>query len=272
MEVNCANSCNTCDKIVKMEEQKQRQARATTLSSVDEAAAEQLIAWTETVGVRQVAVGGERDYTLANMEESKRYWESEELKSLPEDLQKRCRNQHDLCSFWAYIGECEKNESYMAVNCGPACKTCHLIDIEARCPKLDNPRPALRPGHLNKMFERIVREAPGNRTADSFTEEEKALYEELKIPPYTVTVHSRPSEEPATEVSPVNDRSLAPWLITFDNFMTPEECKEMIEIGYKYEYKRSEDVGEQKHDGTYGVREMQMAGDLFLRDICLGTQ
>ena len=158
----------------------------------------------------------------------------------------RCRNAHELCSFWAHLGECEKNEAYMATNCGPACGTCNLIDINARCPPLDDPQPGLRPGQLNRMFERIVKNAPGNRTEDSLTDEEK------KIPRYTVTVHSRPSEEPATDVDVVNDKSLPPWVITFDNFMTDEECEAMIKIGYKYEYKRSEDVGEEKADGTFG--------------------
>ena len=34
--------------------------------------------------------------------------------------------------------------------------------------------------------------------------------------------------------------------------LTEEECEAMIQIGYKYEYKRSEDVGEEKADGTFG--------------------
>ena len=33
---------------------------------------------------------------------------------------------------------------------------------------------------------------------------------------------------------------------------TPEECADMVQLGYKYEYKRSEDVGERRFDGTHG--------------------
>ena len=100
------------------------------------------------------------------------------------------------------------------------------------------------------MFERIVNTAPGNTT--SYSDEVKKSMEEFKTPPYTVTVHSRPSEEPATEIDPVMDKSLPPWVITFDNFMTDEECEAMIQLGYKYEYKRSEDVGDEKPDGSFG--------------------
>ena len=102
------------------------------------------------------------------------------------------------------------------------------------------------------MFERIVKTAPGNTTEENWTDDVKKSMAELNTPPYTVTVHSRPSEEPATDVDPVLDKSLPPWVITFDNFMTEEECEAMVQIGYEYEYKRSEDVGEEKADGTFG--------------------
>ena len=151
-----------------------------------------------------------------------------------------------------HAGECEKNPSYMSTNCGPACNTCHLIDINVRCPPLPDARPALRPGGLNKMFERIVKTAPGNVTEDQWTDDVKFLVNDLHTPRYTVTVHSRPSEEPATDVDPVLDKSLPPWVVTFDNFLTDEECETMIQMGYKYKYERSEDVGEEKHDGTFG--------------------
>ena len=39
-----------------------------------------------------------------------------------------CRNEEDLCCFWAVEGECEANEGYMTQSCGPCCKTCDLYD------------------------------------------------------------------------------------------------------------------------------------------------
>jgi prolyl 4-hydroxylase len=140
----------------------------------------------------------------------------------------------------------------MATNCAPSCFTCHLIDIKARCPARVDAEPALRPGDLNKMFERIVESAPGNRTL-SETERRELL--ESGMTEYSVQVHSQPSTLPATETSSVLDKSLPPWVITFENFLTPEECQTLIDLGHEYVYERSEDVGAVKFDGTHdGVR------------------
>lgn len=124
--------------------------------------------------------------------------------------------------------------------------------MNVRCPKLTDVEPALKPGDLNKMFERIVETAPGNRTLTA--EEKKALQDE-KIPEYSVVVHSRPNDSPATEVSLDNDKKLPPWLITFENFLTPEECEALIQLGFKYGYKRSKDVGAKKFDGSHEAKE-----------------
>jgi prolyl 4-hydroxylase len=106
----------------------------------------------------------------------------------------------------------------------------------------------LRKGDLNKMFERILREAPGNRT---LTEEEKRQLAESNMTEYTVVVYSRPSETPQDEIDIASDKSRPPWVITFENFLTDEECDVLIELGHKYEYKRSEDVGGLKFDGSH---------------------
>jgi prolyl 4-hydroxylase len=137
----------------------------------------------------------------------------------------------------------------MKVKCAPACKSCHLLDIETRCPKDPNAVPGLKPGDVNKMFERIVETAPGNRT---LTDEEREELKAAGISEYSVVIHSRPSNKPSTEVSLKTDKELPPWVITFENFLTDEECDAMIEHGHKEGYKRSEDVGKQQFDGSVG--------------------
>ena len=97
------------------------------------------------------------------------------------------------------------------------------------------------------MFQRIVETAPGNRT---LTEEDRRQLALLEMPEYSVTVHSGPSDHPVTEVKIGLDKKLPPWVITFDNFLTEEECDAMIQHGFDTGYKRSEDVGSQKFDGT----------------------
>eukprot|EP00934_Nitzschia_sp_Nitz4_P008287 Nitzschia sp. Nitz4//scaffold150_size53981//47623//49714//NITZ4_006687-RA/size53981-augustus-gene-0.35-mRNA-1//1//CDS//3329537101//8277//frame0 len=228
----CAKSCGTCP--------------TTTLVGDDE-----LLSATESFGVRQTADGKEMSSTMQVIRESVDYMQSDEVSTLPQSIQELCYNKETLCSFWAQIGECEANQSYMKINCAPACKSCHLIDIKTRCPELpeDVAPPGLRPGDLNKMFERIVATAPGNRT---LTDDEKADLESDGMTEYLVHVISRPSDEPATEVSLENDKKLPPWLVTFENFLTPEECDTLIELGHLSGYKRSEDVGKENLDGTVG--------------------
>jgi prolyl 4-hydroxylase len=128
----------------------------------------------------------------------------------------------------------------MAINCGPSCLTCHLIDANIRCPPHTTCKPSLRPGDINKMFERIVRTAPGNRT---LTETERRELLKSGMTEYSVVVHSQPGNLSATESSPELDQSLKPWLVTFENFLTPEECQGLIELGHEYKFERAMDVG-----------------------------
>jgi prolyl 4-hydroxylase len=127
--------------------------------------------------------------------------------------------------------------------------------MAARCPPLPDAIPALKPGDLNKMFERIVETAPGNRT---LTEDERKQLAADETTEYSVVVHSRPTDGLSLVkdmISLSKDKGLPPWVITFDNFIAPEECEAMIQLGYKYEYKRSADVGAQNFDGSHEAKE-----------------
>jgi prolyl 4-hydroxylase len=172
-----------------------------------------------------------------------------------------CRNRHELCAFWAVLGECDINPAYMYTHCGPSCRSCHMnvsfdVDFtdekeeekkqeEERCVQLktDKAGPALRhPGDLNRLFERIIRHAPGNRTWSESSEKQPP-----RMPLYTVHVHSRPEER--TSPSSTDHQSilysspLSPWIVTLDNFVTDEECDALIALGYEYGYQRSDHVG-----------------------------
>ena len=41
-----------------------------------------------------------------------------------EETSTKCKNEHELCSFWSETGECETNPDYMKVNCALACDSC----------------------------------------------------------------------------------------------------------------------------------------------------
>ena len=162
---------------------------------------------------------------------------------LSEEVLKECVNFDGLCAFWASSGECDANLSYMQLKCAPSCQSCHMIDIDSRCPPLgDDAKPAMLPGQLNTMFERIVRTAPGNQTGDTDIEE--------NMTNYSVVVHSRPEPfqgEPSRE----RDLEQPPWIVTFEDFLTEEECKQLIQMGHNAKYERSKDVGSIKTDGSY---------------------
>ena len=126
------------------------------------------------------------------------------------------------------------------------------VPIATRCPPRDpNAKPGLEVGGLHKMFENIVASAPGNHSA-----EDRDV--DSAMPPYTVTVHSRPwTAEEAEKATEETDQELhqayggPPWVVTFDGFLTEEECEHLIALGQSEEYKRSEDVGAAKFDGSF---------------------
>jgi prolyl 4-hydroxylase len=98
----------------------------------------------------------------------------------------------------------------MIVQCAPACQTCEKISFSKRCP-VDATLPmALKgPGDLNRIFERITT---------------NPYYQEQFGP---MTIHSSPAS------------TRGPWIVTFDNFLSPEECQRLIDIGQEEGYKRS---------------------------------
>mmetsp|Transcript_34633 Transcript_34633/g.81651 ORF Transcript_34633/g.81651 Transcript_34633/m.81651 type:complete len:549 (-) Transcript_34633:247-1893(-) len=245
MLTNCKKACNVCKSTAT------NGMKSKTDNAVDQAPTADvadLLRRTGEFGVIQNADGSQEELTLEAIRKMMKYVESDEFMFLPKKIKENCKNKENLCSFWAAIGECENNKSFMKVSCAPACQSCHLIDMATRCPEIPDAVPALREGDLNKMFERIVETAPANRT---LTERDREALTDLEMPEYSVTVHSRPSDGPATEVKIESDRKLPPWVITLDNFLTEEECDSMIQLGYNAGYKRSEDVGAKKFDGFF---------------------
>ena len=81
-------------------------------------------------------------------------------------------------------------------------------------------------------------------------------------PIYTVNVYSSPTtrtppvgEDGSISFNRETDLREAPWVVTFDNFLTDEECEHLIQQGYKNGYKRSTDVGTRQVDGSFGTHQ-----------------
>lgn len=187
-----------------------------------------------TFGEVQSIDGTRAEETQQKIDEIIDYMRNE-VHAKPEyiSVRKECINRHELCAFWAVIGECDKNPAYMTLNCAPSCKTCLLIDIKNRCPMDPSVKDVFGPGDLDTMFENIV----------------KLDGESQK---YTPVIHSRPSYPEGVSKDEAGYQ-LGPWVITLENFLSDEECDEMIKLGYKQGYARSSDVGKMKFDGTFDV-------------------
>ena len=147
---------------------------------------------------------------------------------LYKDVRDTCKNQEERCTFWASIGECEKNPSYMITSCGPACFACDKMVFEVRCPIPPDLPDALEPGDLNKLFERL--------TTDPYYQQ------------YEPQIMFDPGQTISSGRFEGKD---APWVITMDSFLSQEECDALIKLGAKQGYEQSEDVGERLPDGTY---------------------
>lgn len=165
-----------------------------------------------------------------------------------------CVNSQPDCVFWAATGECDldKHFGYMMTNCPLACLSCEMMDINLRCPMPESlDEGDIKAGDIDTMFKSLVQGEYG-----------------------PVTVHSAPSHYDSIENIQANDsymKSDGPWVLTIDNFLTPEEAAQMIVLGYESGYKRSTDVGEKKVDGSYAHEqsESRTSENAWCTDACL---
>jgi len=168
------------------------------------------------------------------------------------NLRDTCKNRNKSCARWTALGECEKNPTYMQKMCAPSCRSCDVLDPTFRCP-IDKTAPKALPGkgHLNALFERIV-------TAEEFKK-------------YNPTILSQPKDSKETantdETETADDK---PWVITLDNFVSPEECDRLIQLGHDKGYERSADTGKRLFDGTHEkfVNDGRTSTNIFCTDEC----
>mmetsp|Transcript_18858 Transcript_18858/g.18977 ORF Transcript_18858/g.18977 Transcript_18858/m.18977 type:complete len:395 (-) Transcript_18858:129-1313(-) len=133
----------------------------------------------------------------------------------PRESSLNCVDRYSECDTFRKNDECTKNPGWMIMNCPQSCNACHLRDPKVRCThKFLNVShdPIFRMGDLEAMFQRIVREYSSK---------------------YKVNVLSK-----------------SPWVVTFDDFMTDEECDALINTVDEWE--RSTDTGETNALGETG--------------------
>lgn len=139
-----------------------------------------------------------------------------------EPVRDKCILQNPQCAYLAAQGECDGSPGakyFMMQQCGAACRNCHELSYETRCPYDKNAPVALsQAGQLNSIFERLL--------------SDPALQQ------YEPKVYSRPPE--------------GPWLVSLEKFLTAEECQVLIHHGINTGtgFERSWDAGEIKEDGS----------------------
>mmetsp|Transcript_10870 Transcript_10870/g.16222 ORF Transcript_10870/g.16222 Transcript_10870/m.16222 type:complete len:213 (+) Transcript_10870:150-788(+) len=80
---------------------------------------------TGSIGVPQRNDGTEQDKVQKIIEESHFYLKHHVLVDpLYHNVAIQCMNTNELCAYWAQLGECEKNPSYMLRGCKLACQSC----------------------------------------------------------------------------------------------------------------------------------------------------
>ncbi|KAL3798259.1 hypothetical protein HJC23_000173 [Cyclotella cryptica] len=90
---------------------------------------EQLSSDFVNLGVNQRLSGTEEEIQKVRdvMLEMISYFDQEVMsRSEYEHVRGSCRNEHELCAFWASVGECESNRVFMLQNCAAACRLCLL--------------------------------------------------------------------------------------------------------------------------------------------------
>ena len=176
--------------------------------------------WKMEWGQTQRVEDDHREETLMVIEHMKRYMVQQVMiQDKFVSVRGTCRNVHEQCSFWAALGECENNPSYMKTKCAPSCQSCEMLLYEHRCPIDPNAPVAWLPGDLNKMFERI--------TAGT-----------SEFAKYIPTILSSP------------ETTHGPWVVMLDNFLSEEECDLLIYYGHAQGYDVSYTVGRQLPDGS----------------------
>jgi len=180
-------------------------------------------------------------------------------------LRATCINNDEQCSLWAAQGYCDPENTefqYMIENCAPACQICHLQDCKRQ------PKATWMPGDLYRMFERLVGEQP---LTDY--QQENGMPDLVR----NFTIHSRPTtplhlEEEEEEVVDEEEEDQeypyvvgGPWVVTIDDFLTPEECDYLIEMGHKNGYNRSTETNK---EGSNRETEYRTSSNTWCRNEC----
>ena len=167
------------------------------------------------------------------------------------DVKHKCKNTQPDCIRLKIAGQCS---GLIPRKCAPACETCEHLDFKHRCPIDETIPQSLKPGDLNRLFERIL--------SDEHYQQ------------YKPKVLSMPATNAVTNTSIAADDGRiipdGPWLVVFEQFLTHDECQHVRDLGHVQGYKASADVGPQDLEGkiTSKYSEGRTSTNSWCTDTC----
>jgi prolyl 4-hydroxylase len=134
-------------------------------------------------------------------------------------VRRSCQNYDIFCSAYAAIGYCRDDflqgtdYTYMMTYCAPACQKCDDYELLQPC-SANQYFNIFEEGDLDRMFTQMVGE------------------DEVGSLPYKPTVHSRPGARGARGDDVID----GPWIVSLMNFLTDDECNQLIALGREQGY------------------------------------
>eukprot|EP00555_Chaetoceros_dichaeta_P002555 CAMPEP_0198249582 /NCGR_PEP_ID=MMETSP1447-20131203/1069_1 /TAXON_ID=420782 /ORGANISM="Chaetoceros dichaeta, Strain CCMP1751" /LENGTH=219 /DNA_ID=CAMNT_0043934255 /DNA_START=79 /DNA_END=738 /DNA_ORIENTATION=+ len=108
MKKECQFSCFTCNNDGEVEDMKESDV------------VEDDFDFGAKYGEAQSCEGEFMNKIIQDVKDMEKYMEEE----VADSIRPLCKNKHDLCTYWAHVEECTKNEGFMSKTCGPACRKC----------------------------------------------------------------------------------------------------------------------------------------------------
>ena len=152
-----------------------------------------------------------------------------------DSVRSECRNNEEHCSEWALGTGCEDNPKYMKMHCSPACQSCdYVLELKNKCGLDPEGKDAIEAGGMDALFERMVRLADFSNWQPTVLSRPTKKIEMNADNTFTSILSC---EEDVT--NPCNAQ-IGPWVITLENFITPEEISNFLKWGADIGYERSQ--------------------------------
>mmetsp|Transcript_25481 Transcript_25481/g.38477 ORF Transcript_25481/g.38477 Transcript_25481/m.38477 type:complete len:494 (-) Transcript_25481:153-1634(-) len=126
---------------------------------------------------------------------------------LPIDERLLCRNNHELCAFWASVGSCEDNLPFMMRECPLVCRYCHTRMLYDKCHKL-----------------------PKSQSWMDDTDEEEFSYLWMDKTYASIKSVAKNAELVSSEKKEDITDPVDPWVLKVENFITSNEADAMAQL------------------------------------------